>query len=187
MKENIKLKIIKESIKVLILASILSSIGGMGLESIKDKLVIFIPIIIMIPALNSMIGNLGIVIVSKFSTLLSLRKIKRPLLKSHFIRHIIKEIIPIAIFSAFYITILSYIFSIFRGFNANITNFMYTFFIATFTTFFLIIIILFVAILGSLYVYHKKGNPDDLLIPITTSIADLGTMLLVTFLVTLII
>jgi len=182
MKDSIKL-IIKESIKVLIIASIISSIGGLSLESIKDKIMIFTPVIIMIPALNGMIGDLAIVIVSKFTTLLYLKKIRRPLLKSHFTRHIVKEIIPISIFSALYITILSYLFAVFKGFESNITNFIYTFFIATFTTFFLIIIILIVAILGSLYVYHKKENPDDLLIPITTSIADAGSMILISYLV----
>ena len=182
-KENIKLKIIRESIKVLIFASILSSLGGLGLESIKDKIFLILPIVVLLPALNDMIGDLGIIIISKFTTALYLKKFKRPFLKSHFVKHIINHILPIGAMSSIYIALLALLISMFKGFQVNLLIFLKIIFISMITTLTLISFILIVAILGGFYIYHKKEDPDDVLIPITTSIADLGAMLMLAFLV----
>ena len=182
-KESVKLKIIKESVKVLIFASILSSIGGLGLESIKDKIFVILPIIILLPALNDMIGDLGIIITSKFTTALYLKKFKRPFLKSHFVRHIINQILPIGTMASIYIALLALFISMFKGFQLNLMIFLKVISISLITTLTLISFIIIIAILGGFYVYHKKQDPDDVLIPITTAIADLGAMLMLAFLV----
>ncbi len=171
------LRIIKESWKVLIIASILSSIGGIGLRTVQEKLMLFIPLLITIPALNDMMGDFGIIIVSRFTTSLSEGKIKRPLYKSHFVKHLFRDIMPIAIFMAIYITILSIVVSIFKGFQMDYSVFIKLLIITVLSTLVLVLLIFIVAIIGGYYVYHKNQDPDDILIPITTSIADLGSML----------
>src|SRR3989344_7341928 len=48
--------IIKASIKILLLATIISSIGGFALENIKTAFISIVPLVILLPALNDMIG-----------------------------------------------------------------------------------------------------------------------------------
>ena len=62
--------IIKESLKVLLLASILSAFGGFALESVKHAFIAILPLVVLLPALNGMIGGYGTIFSSRFSTLL---------------------------------------------------------------------------------------------------------------------
>ena len=62
-------KIMKESIKILILASLISSLGGIGLESVNVKLIALLPLLILLPAMNDMIGDFGAIISSRISTM----------------------------------------------------------------------------------------------------------------------
>ncbi|MBI2129540.1 magnesium transporter [Candidatus Woesearchaeota archaeon] len=171
-------KIIKESLKVLILASILSSVGGFGLQTIQIKLAAIIPLLILLPSLNDMIGDFGMIITSKFTTALYERKIKRPWWRSHFVKHLYRVIIPIALISAVYISILSVFIAYARGFSFDIILLLKIIGLVALTTALLVVIIFLISIIGGLYVYHRKEDPDDMLIPITTSVADLGSMLL---------
>jgi len=171
-------KIIKESWKVLIIASILSSIGGFGLKTIQEKLVIFLPLLIALPALNDMIGDFGTIITAKFTTSLFEGKIKKPLIKSYFVKHLFKDIMPIALFMAVYISLLSVLVALFMGFETNFVFFLKMLLITLVSTASLVILIFLVAIIGGYKVYKNKEDPDDILIPITTSIADLGTMII---------
>lgn len=172
--------IIRESIKVLLISSILVTIGGVGLKFIEDKLIILIPFLILIPALNKMIGDFGIIIVSKFTTMIYQKKIRKPLLHSHNLKHLFKDIFPIAVISAVYVAVLATMISTFKGFDFS---FIFLFKIISITvtiTVFLIFLHFLIAVFGGMYVYRKGHDPDDLLIPITTSIADLGGLLMLT-------
>src|SRR3989338_5827245 len=64
---NVVNTIIKESIKILLLASIISSVGGLALEHIKTVFISIMPLIILMPTLNDMIGDYGTIISSRFS------------------------------------------------------------------------------------------------------------------------
>src|SRR3990167_2010559 len=54
---NVPKTIIKESIKILLFASIISSFGGLALENIKTIFISITPLIILLPILNDMIGD----------------------------------------------------------------------------------------------------------------------------------
>src|SRR3989344_4456058 len=69
--------IIRESIKILIFASVLSSLGGLALEHIKAIFVSVLPLIILLPTLNDMVGDFGTIIASRFSTMLHENWIKK--------------------------------------------------------------------------------------------------------------
>ena len=64
--------IIKESFKMLVLAALLTSLGGLGIQGIKQNLILILPLLIILPALNAMVGNIGTVVSSKFTTALYL-------------------------------------------------------------------------------------------------------------------
>ncbi|MEM5814278.1 MAG: hypothetical protein QXD77_00485, partial [Candidatus Aenigmatarchaeota archaeon] len=57
--------IFKSSIKILIFASVLSSLGGIGLQSIRESFATVMPLIIVLPALTDMIGDFGTIAATK--------------------------------------------------------------------------------------------------------------------------
>lgn len=175
-------EIFKESLGFLIFASILSLIAGIFLRNIQERLLVILPLIIVLPALNGMIGNFGIIMTSRITTALYEKKITGGF-HSRIIKHLFKEMIPISIFSALFISILSILIANFRGFDLSLVILWKIIFITLATTISLVFLVFTVSIFGSLYVYKRRIDPDDALIPITTSIADLGSMAIFSLLV----
>ncbi len=179
-------QIIKESLKVLILGSLLSSLGGFSLEFIKDKFTEMIPLVIILPALASMIGNAGIILVSKITTYLNMKKISEKKLNTRIVRQLFYLLIFIFVLMAIYATFLSIFIGVLKGFSFNWDFALKMLGIILFTTLFIVFIVFGVALVGGRYVYKRKMDPDDLLIPITTSIADLGSFVVFSILVYLV-
>ncbi len=174
--------IIKQSITALILSSLLSSIGGTRLQLIQNKLLSILPLMALLPALNDLTGDFGCIISSKFTTLLFLGKINPNDWKhSESVKELIKKIFLITIICGFYISILSLIIT--WTFSAEL---LIKILLITFITVIIITFIMFlVSILGGLYVYKKNLDPDNFLVPITTSIADLTNMIVFSLLIKL--
>lgn len=183
---NVPKTIIKESLKILLLASIISSFGGLALEHIKTIFISFFPLIILLPTLNDMVGNYSTVISSRFSTMLHEGKITKKLwlnkeLKTLFLQIFIISILT-TIFSTFIALIISYLS------NHAINNILISkiFFITLIDVIFLVNILFLISIFSGLYLYKKKEDPNNFLIPITTSIADFGNMFILSILILLI-
>ena len=179
-------KIIKESLKVLIVGSLLSSIGGLGLESVKDKFAMFLPLMIILPAMASMIGNAGIVLVSKITTFLALGKIRHDNLNNRLVRKLFFQLTFVFILTAIYATFLSIFVGMWKGFIFSWDFTLKMIFVVLATTLFIVFLVFCVALIGGRYAYKKKIDPDDLLIPITTSVADLGSFILFALLIFLV-
>ena len=60
------------------------------------------------------------------------------------------------------------------------------FFIVLITTFIIVGLVFLISLLGAKYAFERKIDPDDLLIPITTSVADFGSLIVFSILVYLI-
>ena len=101
----------------------------------------------------------------------------------HFVKHFFVIISPIAIMASIYISVMAIILASLKGFNASPDIVAKIMLITILSTIFLITVIFLIAIFGSIYVFKKNMNPDDLLIPITTSVADLGTIVFLMLLV----
>ena len=89
--------IIKESIKILVFASIISSFGGFAIENIKTVFVSIIPLVILLPTLNDMIGDYGTIISSRFSTMLHEGKVGKNPWKDKDVQELFVQIIAVAI------------------------------------------------------------------------------------------
>jgi mgtE-like transporter len=176
-------KIIKESWKVLIFASILSSIGGFSLEFIKEKIFVFLPLLIIIPALNDMIGDAGITLVSKVTTYLNLGKISTKKINNKSTRHLFYLLLIIFTVSSVYVTFLSVFIGYLKGFTYPVIYILKMLGITFITTLLIILLVFFIWLFVAVYAYNRKIDPDDLLIPITTSIADLGSLIVFSLLV----
>lgn len=169
---------------MLIIASLLSTLGGFGIESIKQNIIFLLPLLILLPALNDMTGDYGAIIASRFTTMLYLKHIKeKNWWKSHQLHRMLGEVFIIGTFSAIYITVLASVIAWFKDFPVTWDVFQKILLIALSTTWLLVFVLFVVCVLGGFYVYKKKHDPDNYLIPLATSLADLGSMLILTVLV----
>jgi mgtE-like transporter len=176
-------KIVKESLKILIIASIISSFGGIGFEALKLKLVTLAPLVVMVPALNDMIGDFGTIISSKFTLLLYQRKISKKWWASHELGDQFRIISTIALFAALYLSLSAIIISFIQGNPITIIEALKIIALAFMATATLVLAIFFIAIIGGLATYKRGADPNNILIPLTTSIADFCSLALFTLFV----
>jgi cation transporter-like permease len=175
-------KILRESIQVLALSCIISTFGGIGLELVRDKLLLFIPLLILVPAMNEMVGGFGAVVTSRFTTALSTNKVRRDhVWTSPFVQSLFTSTMTAAVITALYIGCAAYLLAVIKGFPFNIYLFINVIAVALLSTIALVLIIFLVSILGGLYVHKKGHDPDNYLIPLATGIADLGSMAVLAF------
>ncbi len=177
--------IIKESFKMLVLAALLTSFGGLGIQGIKQNLILILPLLILLPALNAMVGNIGTVVSSKFTTALYLGKITSHPLRSPYVIELFLTALAIAVLSAIYISSLSYGLAVLKGFEFSAPLFLKIASITLLSTLLLVLLIFGISVFLGLKIYRKNEDPNNFLIPITTSVADLGSMLIFSLLVLL--
>jgi len=176
--------IFRSSIKVLIVASILSSLGGIGLQGIRENLATVLPLIIVLPALTDMIGDFGTIAATKFTTAVYLGKVRGIWWKSGYTHRLFTKLMLIAVFAAIYVSVFAYALAVMRGFDINnpallikITE------ITLLSTISLVVIIFTISVASCRWLLARGDEPDNVLIPITTSVADFGSLLLFSYLV----
>jgi len=174
-------RIVRESAKVVILSSLISSLGGFGLESVQAKLVAFLPFLILLPALNDMVGSFGATISSKFTTMLFMKKIHThnwmhdPELKALFMK-----VMTVGAITSLMMGALAYGISLLRGFPFHWLILIELLSVSLLATMLLVLVLFAVSIIGGIYVHNRGHNPDNYLIPLTTAIGDLGGILIIT-------
>lgn len=180
---NVPRTIIKESIKILLLASIISSVGGLALENIKPLFISVLPLIILLPTLNDMIGGYGTIISSKFSTMLHEGKIRGKFWKNSKLKKLSLQILLIAVLTTIFSIIVSFIISAISDYEINLMIISKISLIALLDVIILVSILITISVFAGIYFYKKREDPNNFLIPITTSIADFGNMVILTGLI----
>lgn len=165
--------IIKESLKILIMASIISSIGGIGMEAMSSKLVTIIPLIILLPALNDMVGDFGCIVSSKFTNMLYLGKVGTRWWRSRHLHTLFLVILSTSFITSVFIGVAASVISYWSGFALTLDIFLKVLSIAVMANLILVAVIFCISVIGGLGIYHKKEDPNNFLIPISTSFADL--------------
>jgi len=182
---NISKTIVRESIKILLFASILSSLGGFALEGLKSSFLTLLPLIILLPALNSMIGGYGIVLASKFSAMLHEGKIKQKWPINKELKILICQIFVVACFAAITGLAGALLFSYYLGYiltSAHILKLLVTVIISVIS---IVIILALIVVIVGWYTYKRNLDPNNFLIPITTSLADFINMIVLALLLLL--
>jgi cation transporter-like permease len=182
---NVVKTILRESLKILILASLLSSFGGLALENVKYLFVSIIPLVILLPALNDMIGDYGTIVSARFSAMLYSEKKKEDWHKNKELHKLFTQIMIIALRASIFNCIFALGISTFSDFHVDAKIATKIFFITIIDVVILVSIIFLVAISAGIYFYKKGEDPNNFLIPITTSIADFGNMIILAILVSL--
>ena len=182
---NISGTIIKESLKILLFASLISSLGGLALENMKQIFFSIIPLVILLPVLNDMVGDYGIIVSSRFTTLLHTGKVKGKWYKNNDLKKLFAQIFIISVITALISSFLALFLSAFYNYGLNIGIIFKIFLIAVMDVSILVSILSLISVFAGLYLYRHGEDPNNFLIPITTSIADFGNILVLAFLVLL--
>lgn len=151
-------------------ASCISLIGGVGLEAVQAKILPLVPLIIALPALNTMVGDYAAIIAAHAADPAERRGTKKKLAKA-IAKAIWVNIIGVLVLSIIVAAQRGYLFS--GGFV---------------TKFVLFVIFSMLAIVAGMFgltalldriLENKRLNTDDILIPIVTSITDVAMLGLV--------
>ncbi|MFH1445764.1 MAG: magnesium transporter [Nanoarchaeota archaeon] len=177
-KANVSKTIIKESLRILIMVALVGSVGGILIESIKDSLIVILPLIIILPALNGMLGNYGTVLSARFTTMLHKGTVLHKWWFDSKIRKVIVQIFMLSMITATLLSFSSLLISALMGFAIDSSIVIKIFMICILDTAILIMIISVVSISLGAYFHKKHEDPDNFLVPITTTIADFGNMLI---------
>ena len=164
-------KIIKESIIVVILSSLLGLISGTVLST-NEGLLYSVPILLLIlPALNSLIGDFTTILISRLTTHLLIGMIPSKIQKT--------KKLMIDFYGLLLSIILSLVFLIVVGYGVaiateiQIVNPLIIISILILTVLFLFISLFIILFISSVYIFRKGRDPNNFLIPIVTSLVDL--------------
>ncbi len=180
---NITKTIVRESVKILLLSALISAFGGFAIEQIKIVFVAITPLLILLPALNGMIGGYSTIMSARFSTMLHEGKIKSGLLANKEMKELYAQIMIVSLITAAISSMAAFIISSASGHAASLSYAYKIFAIVLLDVAVLVTILFFLTIAAGIYFYRKKEDPNNFLIPITTSVADFGNMLILAVLV----
>jgi cation transporter-like permease len=146
------------------IASSLSLIGGIGIELVSEKLLPIVPLVIVLPALNSLVGDYATLIAAHAGD---------PSERDRSRSDLVKAMLPSLLVNCLFIIGAGLFLSERRGYGLHLA------FVITFVAFIVLSIIAVVSamffltyILDKILVNHHL-NPDDVLIPIITTISDI--------------
>ena len=147
------------------------------LERIKLLFIQIVPLIIMLPTLNAMIGDYGIIVSSRFSTMLHEGKAKKDIWSTKELRVLFAQMIVVAFVTAIISTTLSLLVA--KGIY-HVGDFLTSIkmiFIIIIDVVLLMVLLFATSVIAGCYFYYKREDPNNFLIPISTAIADFGNML----------
>ena len=168
-------KIIKESIIIVLISSIIGLCSGI-LLSVNQEILYAIPIILLVlPSLNSLIGDISTVLVSRLTSGLYIGTVPPKIQKSDRLKQDFFGLFITILLSLIVLIILGYTLAIITGikiFNPFLIIFI------LFLTIMLLFIIMFISLFISSIILFKRGkDPNNFLIPFITSLADFLTPL----------
>jgi len=167
------IKIFKESIIIVILSSLMGIISGTVLSSNEDILSAIPIMLLIIPALNSLIGDMSTVLVSRLTSHLYIGTLLPKIQKSDRLKEDFYGLLITLLLSLASLIGLGYLVGIITG--IRIVNPLIMIIIITITVL-LIFIILFLALfVGAVLLFKRGKDPNNFLIPFVTSLADLLT------------
>jgi cation transporter-like permease len=178
--------ILRESLPVLVLASLLSSLGGgTVLEHSKETIFALTPFLILLPALNDMIGDFGIIVSSRVSELCYQQDVADAWWREFEIRRLFAQVVVAATVTAL-ATALAALSITAIGHDAVGPTFALRVVAVVVLDVLLLTSGVFVlAVLAGREAFRRGRDPNNFLIPITTSVADVLNILLLTGLILL--
>ncbi|MFX1327872.1 MAG: magnesium transporter [Promethearchaeota archaeon] len=168
-------KILKESIVVVIISSIMGLISGTVLST-NEKILYYFPIILLIlPSLNSLIGDISTVLISRLTSHLYIGLIPPKIQKSDRLKEDFFGLLITILLSLLALIVIGYTMGITTGINiVNPFLIISILLITILLLFFMMFIFLFIS---AIFLFKQGNDPNNFLIPFVTSLADFLTPL----------
>lgn len=180
--------VLRESLPILVVASLFSSLGGgLALEHSKETLFALSPFIVLLPAMNDMIGDFGIIVSSRVAEHVYRDELRTAWWRDPEIHRLFAQVVSAALLSAVFVAVLALAITATRGDVATASFAVTVVGIVLLDTLILTTTVFVLAVLAGLATFKRGTDPNNVLIPITTSVADVLNVLLLTTLVVLLV
>jgi len=167
------IKILKESVAIVILSSLMGLFSGTFL-SINKEILYTIPIILLIlPALNSLIGDIATVLTSRLTTHLYIGDLPPKVEKSDRLKEDFLGLLITLLLSLVVLLFLGFAIGEIAG--IKIINPFLMISIIILTVLVLFVLLFALLFVSSIYLFKKGKDPNNFLIPFVTSLADFLT------------
>jgi cation transporter-like permease len=174
-------KIFKESIIIVLVSSLIGLISGSWL-SLSDEILYSFPIILLLlPSLNSLIGDISTILISRLTTHLFIGSLQPKIQISDKLKEDFIALLSTVSLSLIFLIILGHGIAIFTGIEI-VNPFIIILFIII-TIFILFISLFFLLFICAVYLFQRGKDPNNFLIPFTTSLADFLTPLILIILI----
>lgn len=174
-------KIFKESFIIVIISSIMGLISGTFLSRNQEVLYSYPIILLMLPSLNSLIGDISTVLISRLTSHLYIGSLAPKVQKSDRLKEDFYGLLITILLSLLALIILGYI----SGYSLGITivNPFLIILIIMITILYLFGLMFILLFVGSIFLFKKGKDPNNLLIPLVTSLLDFLTPLSIILLI----
>ena len=165
-------RIMKESVPALIVAALIGTAAGTAMQLRGTEAWLAIPIFLMVvPSISELGNDAATILSSRITTLLALGVIEPKLERSEALESNIIAIVTIGVLSSFYMGIINFVVADKAGLGTTpMIPFLATCVIAVTL---LTLLVCVVAIAVAFLTWRKGLDPDNVTIPISTSISDL--------------
>ncbi len=157
-------------------ASCISLIGGLGLEAVQEKILPLVPLLIALPGLNTMVGDYAAIIAAHAGDPAERSTTKKQLAKA------IARVIWVNIVG---ILMLSLLLAMYRGYIFELLFLIKFVLFVLFSVIGVIVAMFSITILLDKLLEKHHLNPDDVLIPIVTTVSDVFMLGLIALAATL--
>jgi len=173
-------KILKESFYIVIASSLMGLISGTVLSYNEGLLYAFPVVLLILPALNSLIGDFSTILISRLTTNFYIGTIPAKIQKSKQLKTDFYGLILSIVFSLIFLVFLGYIVALIT--KVQIVN-PFLIILSIFLTGLILFATLFIFLfIGSVYIFQQGKDPNNFLIPMVSSLADfLSPLFLILF------
>ena len=166
-------KIFKESIVIVVISSIIGLFSGTLLSNNKEILYTFPIILLVLPSLNSLIGDISTVLISRLTSHLYIGTLSPKIKVSDRLKQDFYGLLITIFLSLVALIALGYLFGIAAGIEIVNPLLIISIIIITIMILFgLMFVSLFVS---SIFLFKKGKDPNNFLIPMVASLADFLT------------
>jgi len=170
-------KILKESIIVVLISSIMGLFSGTLLSNSERVLSSFPIILLVLPSLNSLIGDISTVLVSRLTSHLYIGTLSPRIQPSDRLKQDFYGLLITILLSLVALISLGYILGSVTG--IEIVNPLLIISILSSTILILFGLMFVLLFMGSILIFRKGKDPNNFLIPMVTSLADFLTPLII--------
>lgn len=145
------------------LASCISMLGGVGIEYVEADLLVIVPLVIALPALNTMVGDYATIIAAHAGS---------PGERTSSRRKLISSIAKSTVVNMLGTIVLSLVLANRSGFELTFEFFVLFSLFVILSVASIVTVMFFITYTLDKILEKRKLNPDDILIPVVTTITD---------------